>query len=67
MPLSWLLTVLASAITRTTKKRRLSFRRADPTERTVRLSGSDPLNLTGVVLRGERVPARTTEWFDLPI
>ena len=27
---------------------------------------TDPLNLTGVVLPGERVPARSTEWFDLP-
>ena len=33
----------------------------------VRLSGADPLNLTGVVLPGERVPARSTEWFDLPV
>ena len=44
-----------------------AIRNAEPTGRTVRLSGSDPLNLTGVVLPGERVPARSTEWFDLPL
>ena len=42
---------------------------AEPSRRgaRVRLSGADPLNLTGVVLPGERVPARSTEWFDLPV
>ena len=44
-----------------------AIRRSEPSERTVRLSGADPLNLTGVVLPGDRVPARSTEWFDLPI
>jgi ATP-dependent helicase Lhr and Lhr-like helicase len=44
-----------------------AIRRTDPTGRRVRLSGADPLNLTGVVLPGERVAARATEWFDLPI
>ena len=44
-----------------------AIRRADPTGRNVRLSGTDPLNLTGVVLPGERVPARSTEWVDLPV
>ncbi|MET0903726.1 MAG: hypothetical protein ABWZ52_10845, partial [Acidimicrobiales bacterium] len=44
-----------------------AIRRAEPTERRVRLSGADPLNLTGVVLPGERVPARSTEWLDLPV
>ena len=44
-----------------------AIRRAEPTGRTVRLSGADPLNLTGVVLPGDRVPARSTEWFDLPV
>ena len=44
-----------------------AIRRAEPTGRSVRLSGADPLNLTGVVLPGERVPARSTEWFDLPV
>jgi ATP-dependent Lhr-like helicase len=44
-----------------------AIRRAEPVGRSVRLSGADPLNLTGVVLPGERVPARATEWFDLPV
>jgi len=44
-----------------------SIRTAQPTGRTVALSGSDPLNLTGIVIPGQRVPARTTESFDLPI
>jgi ATP-dependent Lhr-like helicase len=44
-----------------------AIRRAEPTGRSVRLSGADPLNLTGVVIPGERVPARSTEWFDLPL
>jgi ATP-dependent Lhr-like helicase len=44
-----------------------AIRKAEPSGRSVRLSGADPLNLTGVVLPGDRVAARTTEWFDLPI
>jgi ATP-dependent Lhr-like helicase len=44
-----------------------AIRKAEPTGRTVRLPGTDPLNLTGVVLPGDRVPARSTEWFDLPV
>jgi ATP-dependent Lhr-like helicase len=44
-----------------------AVRRADPAGRTMRLSGADPLNLTAVVLPGERVPARATEWFDLSV
>ena len=44
-----------------------AIRRAGPTGRSLRLSGADPLNLTGVVLPGERVPARATEWLDLPV
>jgi ATP-dependent Lhr-like helicase len=44
-----------------------AIRRAEPSGRTVRLSGADPLNLTAVVLPGERVPARPTECFDLPV
>jgi ATP-dependent Lhr-like helicase len=44
-----------------------AIRKADPTGRRVRLSGADPLNLTAVVLPGQRVPARSTEWFDLPL
>jgi ATP-dependent helicase Lhr and Lhr-like helicase len=44
-----------------------AIRKAEPNGHRVRLSGADPLNLTGVVLPGERVPARSTEWFDLPV
>jgi ATP-dependent Lhr-like helicase len=44
-----------------------AIRRAEPSVRTLRVSGADPLNLTGVVLPGDRVPARSTEWFDLPV
>jgi ATP-dependent Lhr-like helicase len=44
-----------------------AIRRAEPSGRTLRLSGADPLNLTGVVLRGARVPARANEWFELPV
>ena len=38
-----------------------------PDGRSVELCGSDPLNLTGVVLRGERIPARVTERVELPL
>ena len=44
-----------------------AIRRAEPAGRLVRVSGTDPLNLTGVVLPGDRVPARSTGWFDLPV
>src|SRR3546814_3700400 len=44
-----------------------AIRKAEPTDRTVRLAGTDPLNLTGIVLPGDRVPARSTEWLDLPV
>jgi ATP-dependent Lhr-like helicase len=44
-----------------------AIRKAAPTGRFVRLPGTDPLNLTGVVIAGERVPARATECFDLPV
>jgi ATP-dependent helicase Lhr and Lhr-like helicase len=44
-----------------------ALRKAEPTGGTVRLPGTDPLNLTGVVLPGDRVPARATEWFDLTV
>jgi ATP-dependent Lhr-like helicase len=44
-----------------------AIRKAEPSGRTVRLSACDPLNLTGVILPGERTPARATEWFDLPV
>ncbi|MDZ7674515.1 MAG: hypothetical protein U5K30_05550 [Acidimicrobiales bacterium] len=39
---------------------------ATEAERTVCLSGADPLNLTGVILPGDRVPARAPESFELP-
>jgi ATP-dependent Lhr-like helicase len=42
-----------------------ALRRAQPAGRTVRVAGTDPLNLTGVVLPGPRVPARATESVDL--
>jgi len=44
-----------------------AIRRAEPSGRHVRLTGTDPLNLTGVVLPGDRVPARSTEHVDLPV
>jgi ATP-dependent Lhr-like helicase len=44
-----------------------AIRRAEASGRTLRVSGADPLNLTGVVLPGDRVPARATEWVDLAV
>ena len=44
-----------------------AIRRSEPSGRTITLSGADPLNLTGVVLPGDRVPARSTERVELPI
>jgi ATP-dependent Lhr-like helicase len=44
-----------------------AIRKAEPSGRTLRLPGTDPLNLTGVILPGDRVPARATEWFDLSV
>jgi ATP-dependent Lhr-like helicase len=38
-----------------------------PTGRTVTVCGSDPLNLTGVILPGDRIPARRTETVELPV
>ncbi len=35
--------------------------------RTVAVCGTDPLNLTGVILPGDRIPARRTETVHLPI
>jgi ATP-dependent Lhr-like helicase len=43
------------------------IRRSAPTGRTVTVCGADPLNLTGVVLPGPRVPARRTELVQVPI
>ncbi len=36
-------------------------------ERNVTVCGSDPLNLTGVILPGPRIPARRTELVRLPV
>jgi ATP-dependent Lhr-like helicase len=44
-----------------------AIRRSAPSGRHLRLPGTDPLNLTGIVLPGERVPARATEWVELPV
>jgi ATP-dependent Lhr-like helicase len=44
-----------------------AIRKAEPSGRTIRLPGTDPLNLTGVVLPGARTPARAAETFDLPV
>ena len=41
-------------------------RRREPSGQ-VTVSGSDPLNLTGVILPGPRVPARRTERVTLPV
>ena len=42
--------------------------RRDPvSDRTVRVCGTDPLNLTGIILPGERIPARRTETVELPL
>jgi ATP-dependent Lhr-like helicase len=42
-------------------------RRREPTGHTVQVCGCDPLNLTGVVLPGPRVPARRSERVSLPV
>lgn len=44
-----------------------SARKAKPTGRTVRVCGADPLNLTAVVLAGDRVPARRGTVVELPL
>ncbi len=44
-----------------------AVRRQEPSGRTLVISGSDPLNLTGVILPGERTPARRTERVEIPI
>ncbi|MGI9614264.1 MAG: DEAD/DEAH box helicase [Acidimicrobiales bacterium] len=43
------------------------IRRNQPTGRTVTVCGSDPLNLTGIILAGERTPSRRTETVELPV
>ncbi|MGI9577408.1 MAG: Lhr family helicase, partial [Microthrixaceae bacterium] len=44
-----------------------AIRRLEDSERTVTLSAADPLNLTGVILPGERVPARRGETIEMPV
>jgi ATP-dependent Lhr-like helicase len=44
-----------------------AVRRLDPSETTVTVSGADPLNVTGVILPGERIPARRTDSVELPL
>ena len=43
------------------------IRRNQPSGRTISVCGSDPLNLTGIILPGDRTPARRTELVQLPI
>ena len=44
-----------------------AIRKSSPSGRTVTVSGSDPLNLTGIILPGDRVAARRTEVVTLPV
>ncbi len=44
-----------------------AVRRLDPSVATVSVNGVDPLNVTGVILPGERIPARRTEAVELPL
>ncbi len=44
-----------------------AVRRLDPSEATVTVNGVDPLNVTGVILPGARIPARRTESVELPL
>ncbi len=44
-----------------------AIRRHEPTGATVTLCAADPLNLTGVVLPGDRTPSRRTETVTLPL
>jgi ATP-dependent Lhr-like helicase len=43
------------------------IRKQAVSDRTVRVCGTDPLNLTGVILPGDRIPARRTETVELPL
>ena len=43
------------------------IRKAGPSTRTVTVCGTDPLNLTGVILPGDRVPARRGAVVKLPL
>jgi ATP-dependent helicase Lhr and Lhr-like helicase len=44
-----------------------ALRRQPASGRTVAVCGTDPLNLTGVILPGDRIPARRTETVELPV
>ncbi|MFN3220206.1 MAG: DEAD/DEAH box helicase [Acidimicrobiales bacterium] len=44
-----------------------ALRRQPASGRSITVCGTDPLNLTGVVLPGERIPARRTETVELPV
>ena len=44
-----------------------TIRKAGSSTRTVTVCGTDPLNLTSVILSGDRVPARRTEVVQLPV
>ncbi len=44
-----------------------AVRKQPPSERMIRVCGCDPLNVTGVILPGERTPARRTESVELPV
>lgn len=43
------------------------IRKTEPSGRTVTVCGTDPLNLTGCILPGDRIPARRTETVELPV
>ncbi len=43
------------------------IRKQPASDRTITVCGTDPLNLTGVILPGDRVPARRTERVQLPV
>ncbi len=43
------------------------IRKQPASDRTVSVCGTDPLNLTGVILPGDRIPARRTETVELPV
>ncbi len=44
-----------------------AIRRLEPSGRTITVSGADPLNVTGVILPGERIAARRSESVELPL
>jgi ATP-dependent Lhr-like helicase len=43
------------------------IRRSEPDGRTLKLNAADPLNVTGVILPGDRVPSRRTETVELAL